>query len=393
MIIYTNKKNFKYTQFYQKNMQPIGFNKKKFSQKMEKKGIDFLVASSPENIFYTSGLPVRHAENNPILFSLSNLVPTIVVIRKDGEESVITWAIFDPTFTWVKDFRGIFNKEESTENLAAIIQEAGIKEPTIALESAMPLYQYEALKNSFPNAKFETADDILLELRLIKSSEEIDRIKKSTQIAEKTILIMFNELKEGITDIELLKIAKTTMIKEGASGWDHVTMSLGASDPEAPGVGVKMKKNEMTRFDIGAVYKGYFSDVSRHAVLGEIPASAKKIISEIVDVQKICTNAIKPGVATLDILNLATEAFEKIGEEIPLFPTCHGIGLRCEEVHLFDPIKSSERVFEEGMVFDLEFWAPFELYNNRLIGMEDTYLVNKSGCERISKLEQTLLVK
>jgi len=374
-------------------MQPIGFNKKKFSEIMEKKGIDFLVASSPENVFYTSGLPVRHAENNPILFSLSNLVPSLVVIRKDGEESVVTWAIFDPTLTWVKDVRGIFNKGEAIETLATIIQEAGAQEPTIAIESAIPLYQYEGLKKSFPNAKFESADDILLELRLIKSSEEIDRIRKSTQIAEKTILAMFDELKEDITDIELLKVAKTTMIKEGASGWDHVTMSLGASDPEAPGTGIKMKKNEMTRFDIGAIYKGYFSDVSRHAVLGEIPASVKKIISEIVDVQKKCADAIQPGVGTLEILNMATEAFEKTGEEVPLFPTCHSIGLRCEEIHLFDPLTSSERVFESGMVFDLEFWAPFEPYNNRLIGMEDTYVVKKSGCERISTLDQTLLVK
>jgi len=374
-------------------MQPIGFDKKNFSEMMEKKGIDFLIASSPENIFYTSGLPVRHAENNPILFSLSNLVPSLVLIQKSGEESVITWAIFDPALTWVKDVRGIFNKDESTETLTTLIQEVGIKEPTMAIESAIPLFQYEALKNSFPQATFEKADEILLELRLIKTSEEIYRIKKSTKIAEKTILAMFDNLKENITDIDLLKVAKTTMIKEGASGWDHITMSLGASDPEAPGTGVKMKKNEMTRFDIGAIYKGYFSDISRHAVLGEIPATVKKIIGEIVDVQKKCTDAIQPGVRTMDILNMATETFEKMGEEIPLFPTCHSIGLRCEEIHLFDPLKSSERVFEAGMVFDLEFWAPFEPYNNRLIGMEDTYLVKKSGCERISTLDQTLLVK
>lgn len=374
-------------------MQPIGFDKKKFSAAMEKNGIDFLIASSPENVFYTSGLPVRHAEHNPILFSLSNLVPSLVVIRKDGEESVIAWAIFDPALTWVKDVRGIFNKPESIENLTALIQESGLQQPTIAVESAMPLYQYEALKASFPQATFEKADDILLELRLIKTSEEIDRIKKSTHIAEKTILTMFDELKEGITDLDLLKVAKNTMIQQGASGWDHVTMSLGASDPEAPGTGIKMKNNEMTRFDIGAIYKGYFSDVSRHAVLGKIPESVQKIIGEIVDVQKTCIDAITPGVRTMDILNLATETFQKTGEEIPLFPTCHSVGLRCEEVHLFDPLTSSERAFEAGMVFDLEFWAPFEPYNNRLIGMEDTYLVKKSGCERLSTLDQTLLVK
>ena len=154
-----------------------------------------------------------------------------------------------------------------------------------------------------------------------------------------------------------------------------------------------MKNNEMTRFDIGAIYKGYTSDVSRHAVLGQIPTDVKKLVEEIVDVQNQCIDAIKPGIKTLDILNVAQESFEKKGEEIPLFPTCHSIGLRCEEIHLFDPIKSAELTFQIGMVFDLEFWVPYEPYNNRLIGMEDTYLVTKSKVERISTLDQKLLVK
>jgi Xaa-Pro dipeptidase len=374
-------------------MQPIGFNKKKFSEKMKAKSFDFVIASSPENIFYTSGLPTRHSENNPILFSLSNLTPTIVVVRQDGEESVITWMIFDPELTWIKDFRGVMAKDDAVEALVNVLQETGIQKPTIAVESIMPLYQYEALKKAFPNAKFETADDIFLECRLVKNPEEIDRIKKSTHIAEKTILTMFHELKEGISDIDMLKIAKNTIVNEGASGWDHITMSLGASDPEAPGTGVKMKKNEMTRFDIGAIYKGYTSDVSRHAVLGKIPSDVEKFIREIVDVQRQCINAIKPGVPTMVILNIAQEAFEKKGEEVPIFPTCHSLGLRCEEIHLFDPLRSADKMFEPGMVFDLEFWVPYEPYNNRLIGMEDTYLVTKNKCERISTLDQTLLVK
>jgi Xaa-Pro aminopeptidase len=374
-------------------MQPIGFNKKRFSEKMKAKGFDFVIASSPENLFYTSGLPTRHSENNPILFSLSNLTPTIVVVRQDGEESVITWMIFDPELTWIKDFRGVMAKDDAEEALVNILQETGIQKPTIAVESIMPIYQYEALKKAFPNAKFETADDIFLECRLVKNPEEIDRIKKSTHIAEKTILAMFHELKEGISDIDMLKIAKNTIVNEGASGWDHITMSLGASDPEAPGTGVKMKKNEMTRFDIGAIYKGYTSDVSRHAVLGKIPSDVEKFIREIVDVQRQCIDAIKPGVPTMNILNIAQEAFEKKGEEVPIFPTCHSLGLRCEEIHLFDPLHSADKMFEPGMVFDLEFWVPYEPYNNRLIGMEDTYLVTKNKCERISTLDQTLLVK
>lgn len=203
-------------------MQPIGFNRKNFSEKMKAEGFDFLIASSPENIFYTSGLPTRHSEYNPILFSLSNLTPTIVVVRQDGEESVVTWAIFDPRLTWIKDFRGIMSKDDAIDTLVNILKETEISEPTIAVESFMPFYQYEGLKKAFPNAKFESADDIFLECRLVKSQEEIDRIKKSTQITEKTILAMFDELKEGISDIDLIKVAKTTIVNEGASGWDHI---------------------------------------------------------------------------------------------------------------------------------------------------------------------------
>jgi hypothetical protein len=54
------------------------------------------------------------------LSSLSNLTPSIVVVRKDAEDSVISWLIFDPKFTWIKDFRGIFTKDEAVETLVPL---------------------------------------------------------------------------------------------------------------------------------------------------------------------------------------------------------------------------------------------------------------------------------
>jgi Xaa-Pro aminopeptidase len=373
-------------------MEPVGFDKKKISEVMQRRSIDFIVASSPENVFYTCGLPVRHMENNPILFVLSNQYPTIVVIRQNGEESVIAWGLFDPALTWVKDFRGIMTRGDAVNAVISLMEEAKLSKPTIGVESAMPFYQFEGLKKAFPKAIFKTIDDIFLEMRLIKSPEEIDRIRKATIIAEKAILAMFEQLREGVTDIELLKVAKSTVVKEGALGWDHITMSLGSSDPEAPGTGVKMKKNELARFDVGAIYKGYCSDVSRHVALGKIPSGAKKIIAQIVDVQQKCADAIVPGVSATEVSRIGQQAYERTGQELPFFITCHGLGLQTEEFYFFSPMTGpSEIVFQPGMVFDLEIWAPFDPY--RLIGMEDTYLVNQSGCQRISTLDRTLLVK
>ncbi|MBA7646535.1 hypothetical protein ES703_54299 [subsurface metagenome] len=39
-------------------------------------------------------------------------------------------------------------------------------------------------------------------MRLIKSEEEVKRIKKSTEISEKAIMEMINAVREGITDID-----------------------------------------------------------------------------------------------------------------------------------------------------------------------------------------------
>lgn len=218
-------------------MEPIGYNKKKASKLMQSKGVDVLVASSPENVFYASGMPVRHVENNPILYVFGQPVPTIVAIKKDGEESLISWQLFTSTdkATWIKDVTGIVSVGAALESLASIVRESGMPDRgTIGIESKMPYYQYERLANEFPSAKFRMSDDIFLEMRLEKSEEEIRRMKESTRIAESAIEAMIDSVKEGVSDNELIKVAKAKIIEEGGWGVDHVTLGIGGSDPEYP---------------------------------------------------------------------------------------------------------------------------------------------------------------
>jgi Xaa-Pro aminopeptidase len=152
-------------------MEPIGYNKRKASKSMQSKGVDVLIASSPENVFYASGMPVRHVENNPILYVLSNQYPTIVVIKKDGEEALITWQLFNSTdkTSWINEVSGILSVSDAQSNLTSILKDSGLPDNgTIGIESKMPYYQYEKLANDFPKAKFRVSDDVFLEMRLEK---------------------------------------------------------------------------------------------------------------------------------------------------------------------------------------------------------------------------------
>lgn len=366
--------------------KPIGFDKERASRLLEERGVDVLIASSPENVFYTCGLAVRAVENNPILYALSNQYPTIVAVYRDGSESMVTWALYNATLSWVEEVQGILNPEQAMDAIASFIKKRGYEKGVIGIEALMPYYQYDKLRKIFPDAKFRVSDDLFLDMRLSKSEEEISRIRESTRIAEKTIQVLIENIAEGISDFDFLKIAKTTVIEEGAAGVDHVTLAIGNSDPEAPGTGVKMKRGDITRFDIGAIYKGYNSDVSRHAMLGEVPSDIQEPFDAIVEVQKACVKAIKPGADPKEVNKLALETWQAQGRKDPVFITIHSVGLQTEEFHWLDVLKgASDRKFVKNAVLDIEAWNLHSKVG--LIGNEDTYLVTDSGCKRISKLD------
>ncbi len=373
-------------------MNPIGFDKRRAAEILEKRNIDVLIASSPENIFYASGLPTLHVAKNPILYVLRNQYPNLALIRRDGEECLIAWMLYQSAkmLSWIKDIRGIGGSFMTMKFAVDVLTEWNSSDKVIGLETSMPRYQAEFIREKLPNAKIVNADEAFTEMRLVKSAEELRRIQKSTQIAEKAILAMINITREGITDEELLQEARKTIVLEGAEGWDHLTLGIGASDPEAPGyVKASMAKDDLARYDIGAVWEGYVSDISRHVAIGA--PIGKELHDQMVQVQEFCTDQIKPGISATDVIK-ATQKFQKdLDKRLSCFVTGHSIGLQTEEFHFFSPMmKKGQGVFEPNMVLDVEVWTSFK--NFGLIGIEDTFQVTSSGCKRLSSLDKKIFV-
>jgi Xaa-Pro aminopeptidase len=373
--------------------KPIGFSSDKAQQVLDKHNIDVLIAATPVNVFYTTGMPTLHVAPNPILYVLANQFPTLSLVRRDGKEYAVTWMVYQSTkkWTWVDEVTGTVSPQQTMEAVCNKIAEWGLSDKTIGLESLMPRYQYDFIRQRFPQAIIVDADRAFLDMRLTKTAEEIDRIKKSTRIAEKAIQSVIDAAKEGITDNELLQIARRTIIDEGAEGWDHLTMGLGASDPEAPGLGYTVKRGEINRIDIGVVSKGYISDISREFVVGDLPEGAQEHMDNLIKVQEFLEQNIKPGVNTVQLYKEAKNFGKSLVKRGMVFVTVHSLGLECEEVHLFSPMRSLDIAFEEGMVLDFEVWQSYRNFN--LVGIEDCYVIRASGVERISSLDKQIFVR
>jgi Xaa-Pro aminopeptidase len=375
--------------------EPIGYDKNRAKEILTKNNIDLLIASTPVNVFYTTGLPVTHVAPNPILYVLSNQYPNLSMVRRDGEESAIVWSLYDSVeeFSWVppNDVFRVGSLEGAVKKLLEKIEEWNLGNKTIGFESYMPRYQSEALRAKFPNAKFVNGDQTFIEMRLIKTEEEIRRIKKSTEVAEKAIERCIEAVELGVKDTELLQIARRAIVDEGAWGWDHLTMNIGPSDPEAPGLGTPVTPNDIVRFDFGAVWEGYISDVSRGVVIGEVPKKAQEAMDYMIQVQEFCADSIKPGLNAKDFRREAQAYLKSLTKRGFYLITAHSIGLECEETHLFGPAGARDIPFEKDMVLDLEVWL--NVRGQGLVGIEDCYRVTDSGTVRLSSLDKEIVIR
>ncbi len=373
-----------------KRMKAIGFNRTRMQESLEKHNLDLLIVTTPVNVFYTTGLPTLHAMPNPILFALSNQYPNVAMVKRDGDIALFNWDLFQSvdTFSWVADHKGTIGQKDTSRAIMAKIKKWGLEGKRIGVESLAPKYLLDHLAQKNPTSEVVEADGALLEMRLIKTEEEIRRIEKATQITEKAITVCMDAVKEGMTDNDFLQLARKTMIEEGAEAWDHLTLSIGASDPEAPGIGTVMQKGDIVRFDFGAVYKGYVADVNRHAVLGPVPKGAAELIDRLIQLQEYYEEHIKPGVNIKQLNMDATAFYKKLKPDGMTFAVCHSIGLECEEQHLFGPLQVLDRTFEPNMVFEIEAWESFEKI---LIGVEDCYVVTETKCRKITSLDKHIM--
>ena len=371
-------------------MEPIGFNRGRATEVMNTSDLDLLIATTPVNVYYLSGLPTSHVAPNPILFALSSQYPNVAMMRREGDVTLFNWALFRSvdTFCWVDDHQGTFGQESVKSAVWSKIERWGLLGKRIGVESWAPKYILDHLAQKDPDSQIVSADQAFLYMRLVKSDEEIGLIQKATEITEKAIMACVEAAKEGMTDNDFLRLARRTMIEEGADGWDRLTLSIGDSDPEAPGIGTVAKRGDIIRFDFGAVYKGYVSDVNRHVVLGPVPDEAADLIERLIQFQEYYEQRIKPGASIKQVNEGAMAYYKTIRPEGNTWSVGHSIGLECEEAHLFGSYEVLDRPFEKNMVFEIEAWEPF---GGTLIGVEDCYVVTETGCRKVTTLDKHMI--
>lgn len=262
--------------------------------------------------------------------------------------------------------------------------------PILAEFDSLNLTRYQGLKQVFDNS-FEDLTPFINRMKLIKSADEIAKLKYAGSFADKAVQIGFEAISLDKTENDLITEIEFGMKKLGVKKMSFDTMVLSAenaADPHGiPGANM-IQNNALLLFDLGTENNGYMSDMTRTVAVGQPDQFKKDIYQLCLEAQLTAIDFIKPGVTAAEVDAAARNVIAKAGYgEYFNHRLGHGIGM---SVHEFPSIMAgNDLVLEEGMAFSVEpgIYIPGKVG----VRIEDCGVVTKNGFDLFTNTPKELL--
>ncbi len=234
-------------------------------------------------------------------------------------------------------------------------------------------------------------DILLSNLRMIKSRTELERISIAQKITEEAFTELLDSVRVGAKESDLALELEFLMRKKGASGvsFDLITITgKKTSMPHGVPGGCRIRSGDFVTFDIGAIYDGYHSDMTRTLAVGNVSDEQREIYSIVLKAQTAALSKVRPGVKASDIDKAARDIITEHGlGEYFKHSTGHGVGLMIHE-QPFVSAKSAT-ILSSGMVITVE--PGIYLPDKFGVRIEDMAVVTKDGYSNFATLPKELI--
>ncbi len=243
---------------------------------------------------------------------------------------------------------------------------------------------YEKLKGALDDKEFVPISNLVGELRMRKDEDEIKCIKRACEIGDAVLREVSKEISPHSTEKDIAAEIEFLMKRHGGDKQSFDTIVAAGDNsalPHAIPTDRKVDGENILLVDMGVLYEGYASDMTRTFLLRK-GGREREIYGIVSEAQRRAIEAIKPGVELKDIDEIARKYIgdEHYGENFG-HALGHGVGLSVHEL----PRISNKCTYraEEGMVFTLEPGIYIPGFGG--VRIEDLILVTKTGYEVITK--------
>lgn len=350
---------------------------KLFQKQLIKEQIESFLISNPLNCNYLGG--VENAEG--YLLILADKSYFLTDFRYVEALNILDLEIE------VVDYKG-YVREILVELLKAH------KISSLAFEESIVYSLYQYFNNYLKDFQidFFIGPQICETLRMVKTEDELDLIRKSAKINDAILKHTIGKIKVGITELDLKNELEFALRKKGATNSSFELIVISGKRTSIPhGIASKKKivYNEPILFDIGVTYKGYASDMTRMVYIGDPSEVFLKIYNIVKTSQTIGLKAIKSGLKAHVVDDLVRDYINKAGYGNAFgHSTGHGVGLYIHERPNIS-IKSDD-ILKPNMVFTIE--PGIYLENKFGIRIEDLVALGEDSVEVLSKTSKDLFI-
>lgn len=352
---------------------------------LQQNQLDLAFIQEPSTIQFLTGYETEPMERVVALVVFPNQ-PSILFVPALEEEMAKAYIDADRLFSYLDHEQPWTILTEAISKFAPDAVLWGIEKHFISFGAT------ELLKEHLPSIQIvKDIRPFIDQLRLIKTPLEIQLLKESGEMADLAMKIGVEALREGISEIEVVAIIEFEMKKRGIHQMSFDTMVLfgdHASDPHGVPGHRKLQKNEFVLFDLGVMYKGYASDMTRTAFFGdEMDPNLHRIHQIVQEAHDLAIQSARPGMTAEELDAIARNHIASHGYgEYFVHRLGHGIGQSCHE---FPSLMEGNRlILQEGMCFSVEPG----IYIPGTIGVrvEDCMVMKKHGCELFTHSPQFL---
>jgi Xaa-Pro dipeptidase len=346
--------------------------------------IDAALITAPENVFYFTGFFSNPHERVLALAVFSDAEPFLFCPQLDAKDA--------KNAGWEAEIIGYTDVEEPWGKIKQSVDRRSVSVKKIAIEKEhMNVERYEKVTQNFSNPVVVSAEEKLRQLRMVKTEQELVKIREACRLADYAIQVGVSEIKEGKAEMDILAAIEFELKKAGINQMSFSTMVLtgknGASPHGTPGM-TKVQKGDLVLFDLGVVYEGYCSDITRTVAFGDINDKQKDIYDTVLKAQLAAVEASKPGALCSELDSIARRLITENGYG-DYFPhrLGHGLGISIHEYPSLTEKATLE--LKPGMVFTIEpgIYVP----DVAGVRIEDDVLITENGYELLTKYPKTPL--
>ena len=361
---------------------------------MDEHDLDALVVRAPDNVLYLSNYWCMKGYDVVVFPREGD--PTLVVMEPQVEEATRTawtddlrpvkgYAPDDPRPAWARstDLAQQVCRQRGFERIGLeLSQGTQVADRMVGEPTVFTLPFFEAFGDA------QDASPLLAEARMIKTEQEVERMREANELAAAATEHVANNIQPGMKESEAAAIWQGFVHGEGTGWKGKVELAFGFSLVwSGPGIRTftatghrPVQEHEPTLFEIWVCADGYWCDHTKNVCPGTLEPRYDELLDALLRVYNRALDHCRPGAGLAELDRIIRTGITDAGLDEPTHPIAHGVGARAHEPPYAH--QAGGGTIEENMVLAIEPGAYWE--GGGGLRVEDNFLITADGVEKLS---------